>query len=145
MKQLLAANRRERKANEPFDVEDKVAECSGDEQGETVSINGDPVDVTAECSGDEQVEKAIRNGDKMDTAKTDEQNVVARNGLCESDESDDELRDLIKKKKRLEMEKETLSDAKQRRRAEREKLKSKLKTDVKTLETEVAELNLKYK
>jgi hypothetical protein len=38
-----------------------------------------------------------------------------------------------------------LSDAKLRRRAERERLKAKLQTDVNTLESEVAELSGRYK
>ena len=61
------------------------------------------------------------------------------------DSDDDELLELFERKKRLEKEKETLNDVKLRRRAEREKLKAKLQTDVKTLEHEVAELSIRYK
>lgn len=42
------------------------------------------------------------------------------------------------------MQKKTLSDAKQRRQAEREKRKLQLKADVQNLESEVAQLHQKY-
>lgn len=165
--------------HEPSEIEDNVADCSGDELGETVSSQGEPVDMTADCSGDEQV--ARDNEDEMDTPRKPEPEIVAKkvptyksikpkpevvvkkgpeytsrkpgpeivsskaSSYSDIDDSDDELKELVERKKRLEREKESLSDAKLRRRAERERLKAKLQTDVKTLESEVAELSGRYK
>lgn len=73
---LLAAYSRERNPNESSDIEDKMAECSGDELGETVSDNVEPVDLTADCSGDEQV--IMNNGDEVDTPRKPEPDIVAK-------------------------------------------------------------------
>ncbi|XP_052276826.1 kyphoscoliosis peptidase-like isoform X3 [Dreissena polymorpha] len=109
-------------------VDDVVADCSGDEEGGASEL--EEPEVVREADMD--VEHVEGN---LSTMADDDM----------SDSDDEEIRKLMERKRNLELERERLKDAKERRKELREHRKMALKQEVDTLEHEVSEMSTAIK